>query len=288
MYGLGLAERELGRFARARRADLVIATKFGILPSSMAQGIARVQRPVRRLLAMYPGLRRRARSSAAGPRSGPAGGLLFRAAGFTAASARASLQRSLRALGTDYVDLLLLHDPQPGEVRSDEVCAYLEEARLAGHIRAWGVAGELEPTREVIRALPITAPVLQVREDVLQPPALRIPLDASTVRITFGVLARVGPIVEHVAVDPKRRREWREAVGCDCAAPEAVASLLLRWAVRENPDGVVLFSTIRTHHLLSAAAAVAADRHGEDDDLDAFVSLLDAQVRRDSVELEGR
>jgi hypothetical protein len=55
--------------------------------------------------------------------------------------------------------------------------------------------------------------------------------------------------------------------------------LLLRWAARENPDGVVLFSTIRTEHLLSAAAAVGGDRHREDDDLDAFGGLLDAQLR---------
>jgi hypothetical protein len=42
---------------------------------------------------------------------------------------------------------------------------------------------------------------------------------------------------------------------------------------------VVLFSTIRTEHVLSAAAAVGGDRHGEDGDLDAFGRLLDAQLR---------
>jgi D-threo-aldose 1-dehydrogenase len=279
MYGLGLAERELGRFARPRRAEVVIATKFGILPSAIAQGLARVQGPARRLLATFPTLRRQARSSAAGPGSGAAGALLYRAGEFTAAAARASLERSLRELGTDYVDLLLLHDPQPGEVRSDEVCAYLEEARSAGRIRAWGVAGEPDPTLRVTRALPITPPVLQLRDDVLERSVGTIPADASPLRITFGVLAGVGPIVEHVAADSGRRHEWRQAVGCDCADPQAVASLLLRWAARENPDGVVLFSTIRTEHLLTAAAAAGGDRHREDDALDAFGRLLDAQLR---------
>jgi D-threo-aldose 1-dehydrogenase len=278
MYGLGLAERELGRFARTRRSEVVIATKFGILPSTAAQFVARAQGPVRRLLAALPALGRHARSSAAGPGSGPAGALLYHAAGFTAASARASLERSLRELGTDYVDLLLFHDPQPGEVRSEEVCAYLEAARGAGHIRAWGVAGELEPTLRVARALPVATPVLQVRDNLLERSATAIPADASAVRITFGVLAgAVGPIVEHVAADPERRRQWRAAAGCDCADPGAVASLLLRLAARENPDGVVLFSSIRTEHVLSAAAVLGAGRGVED--LDAFVCLLDAQVR---------
>ena len=72
--------------------------------------------------------------------------------GFHAAGARRSLERSLRALRTDYIDLFLLHDPVPGSVRSDEVSACLEEARAAGLIRSWGIAGDLEPTDEVARS----------------------------------------------------------------------------------------------------------------------------------------
>src|SRR5919199_1407023 len=43
MYGLGMAERELGRFAVGRRDDVVIATKFGIAPTRTARAIAAVQ-----------------------------------------------------------------------------------------------------------------------------------------------------------------------------------------------------------------------------------------------------
>ncbi|MDQ6777489.1 MAG: aldo/keto reductase, partial [Actinomycetota bacterium] len=64
MYGLGVAERELGAFASQRRDQVVIATKFGISPSPAARAIGRVQGPARRLLVAAPGLRSRARSSA--------------------------------------------------------------------------------------------------------------------------------------------------------------------------------------------------------------------------------
>src|SRR4051812_14671879 len=73
MYGLGIAERELGRFSRHRRDSLVIATKFGIEPTPVARGLARVQGPIRRLLAAAPPLRQAAMSTAAGPSSGLAG-----------------------------------------------------------------------------------------------------------------------------------------------------------------------------------------------------------------------
>lgn len=281
MYGLGIAERELGRFARGRRDDLVIATKFGIAPTAAAAAIARVQAPVRRVLEAVPALRRRARASAAGPSSGGAGSLLYRATGYDAAGARASLERSLRALGTDRVDLLLLHDPQPGGVRSDDVCAYLESARSAGSIRAWGVAGEPGPTLAVASALPAAMPVIQVRDDVLAGAGARSRIAAFKARITFGVLGRaLQTLVAHVGSDERRRRRWRDELGADCAVAETAAALMLRLAARGNPDGVVLFSTIDLDHVRASAAALARPPRDAADDLDALERLLAADPPR--------
>jgi aryl-alcohol dehydrogenase-like predicted oxidoreductase len=276
MYGLGVAERELGRFARGRRDEVVLATKFGIAATGRARAIAAVQAPARRLLAAAPSLRRHARSSAAGPAAGRMGALLYRATDFDAAAARESLERSLRELGTDHVDLLLLHDPQPGDVRSDDLCGYLEEARASGRIRAWGLAGEIEPTLRVASVLPVPAPVVQLRDNVLRRPAADIPA-AFPARISFGVLgASVRRLTDHVAADAQRRRRWREAVGSDCGDPETAAPLLLGLAARENADGVVLFSTTRVDHVHSAAAAVAP---GAVADLDAFAQLVERELR---------
>jgi hypothetical protein len=47
MYGLGAAEAELGRFARGRRDQLVIVTKFGITPTLVARALSVVQGPIR-------------------------------------------------------------------------------------------------------------------------------------------------------------------------------------------------------------------------------------------------
>jgi D-threo-aldose 1-dehydrogenase len=288
MYGLGLAERELASFARHRRDQLVIATKFGIAPTAAAQALARVQRPVRRLFSRFPALRERARSSAAGPRSGRSGSALYRAIGFDAAAARASLECSLRELETDYIDLLLLHDPQPGGVQSDGLCEYLEQARTAGLIRAWGVAGERDPTRRVVEELPAKPPVLQVRHDLLEPSASGQWAASFPARIVFGILGRsIARIVHHVTSEPERRHAWRERVGRDCGDPEVVAALLLRQAARENPEGVVLFSTIRTEHVRSAVQAIADPPRGDAEELDAFMALLNAQLRTGSAGAEA-
>ncbi len=278
MYGLGLAERELGRFARGRRDRVVIATKFGIDPTTACLAIGRVQGPARRLLAAAPALRRRTRSSAGGPSVGRAGALLYRGSGFDATAARASLERSLRELDTDHVDLLLLHDPTPGDVRSDDVCGYLDEAREAGLIRSWGLTGEPEAALDVAEALPTDVPVLQVHHDVLMRSAASTRCASFPGRITYGVLGQaLDTIVRHVGADAGRRDRWRDAIGCDCAIPEVAAELMLRQASRENPSGVVLFSTTREDRLRSVATALSGSPGDGDESLDAFMRLLAAE-----------
>ncbi|OHC75374.1 MAG: hypothetical protein A3G18_05465 [Rhodospirillales bacterium RIFCSPLOWO2_12_FULL_58_28] len=52
----------------------------------------------------------------------------------------ASLEGSLRRLGTDYVDMLMLHNPDPASDRLDDAFAALERLKSRGKIRAIGVS----------------------------------------------------------------------------------------------------------------------------------------------------
>jgi D-threo-aldose 1-dehydrogenase len=273
MYGLGIGERELGRLARSRREQIVIATKFGIVPTPTARAIGRVQGPIRRVLAASPQLRSRARSSAAGPASGATGSFLYHAPGFRAESARRSLERSLRELQTDYLDLLLLHDPRPGTVDGEELHAYLEQAQASGQIRAWGLAGERQPTLATASQLPGKPPVLQLRDSILDPSPR--PAPPTSAIITFGVLGgAIHAVRSHLGRDPERRDAWSKVVGRDCCDPEVLARLLLAWATRANPDGVVLFGTTRSEHIRSGVAALAES----EDRLDTFVELVRSEL----------
>lgn len=274
MYGLGLAERELGLFVRERRDSIVVATKFGIAPTAACRIVGRGQGPARRVLAAVPALRRGVRARASGPSSGPAGALLYRSVGFDAAAARASLERSLRELRIDHVDLLLMHDPQPGDVRAEDVCDYLESARAAGLIRAWGIAGDPQDALGAAKALAADVPVMQVRHDVLMSSMAGADCASVPGRIIFGVIGRaLDVIVRHVTANAELRTGWREAVGDDCAVPEVVARLLLQGAAWENRAGVVLFSTIREDHLRSAAEQLSGPPT-QGGQLDAFLDLV--------------
>jgi D-threo-aldose 1-dehydrogenase len=271
MYGMGLAESELGAFAKGQRSGLTITTKFGIAPSRVGGLIGRVQRPVREFMKAVPAARAQAQTAAATPDAGRLGAILYQSVGFDGAGARKSLERSLRALRTDYVDLLLLHDPRPGDLRSDDVRAYLEHAKTAGLIRAWGLSGDQNDVSGSLRELS-SVPVLQVR----YPESPSLPPSRAG-RIHFGVLNyAVETVVPALRSHTDRQLEWRDALGVDLTAPEAIASLAIQQALAEYPDSVVLFSSTSPAHV--RAAAQAASQAADPDALLTFERLL-AEVR---------
>jgi hypothetical protein len=248
MYGLGAAEGELGQFARGKRDSMVIATKFGIEAGSAPRYLARIQSPVRRLMARYPSLRKYVKRHA---------GALHQPRRYDAQTARSSLETSLRELRTDYVDVFFVHDPTPAD-RLDlpEISAYLETARQAGHIRAWGIAGEREPCVSIKHALPDET-ILQVRDDVFsRTPA---PDRKAGPMITFGVIAgALERMVTHLSGSPERCRRWSEEIGADCSSPQVIASLLFRDALSANSEGVVLYSTTRSARLHGVGSLVTS------------------------------
>jgi D-threo-aldose 1-dehydrogenase len=273
MYGLGKAEPELGRFIRSRRSEVTVATKFGIRPTMAGRSLAAVQSPARRLLRSRTGLSSQVRAHAVTP-----GRLIYAQCGFDAAGAGRSLRASLRRLRTDYVDLLLLHDPAPGSVRSAGLQEFLEGARTSGLIRSWGLTGAPEIAGRVARAF-TEVPVLQVQRDILAPPVTDLP--SSSALISYGVLGDpLRRISEYLRANDANREAWAAAVGADCGDPRVLASLLLRSAFQDRQSVVVLFGATRTPHI--AAAAAVAEQHDRTasagrGDLGRFAS----QIRKD-------
>jgi D-threo-aldose 1-dehydrogenase len=273
MYGLGRAEHELGSFTRAHRSEVTIATKFGIRPTPVARGLAYAQRPVRRMFESKPTMRDQARVHAAASSR-----LLYDQSGYDASAARRSLQRSLRALKTDYVDLLFLHDPLPGSVRSDEVSSFLEDALTAGLIRSWGITGAPESAGEVAQSFP-RVPVLQLPDDIFMQSLRRAP--AGSAFITFQVISRaLARIVQHVQADESTRLRWGKITGADCGDPDIASSFLLRSALQANSSGVVLFGATQLSHVRTAATALEKHLSSVSDksDIGSFTSLVNAEL----------
>jgi D-threo-aldose 1-dehydrogenase len=256
MYGLGLAETELAPFLKGRRAEVTVTTKFGIEPTLLAKGIGHVQQPVRTFLAKRPSVTDDLKTAAKGPRSGSVGRLLYAAPGYHRRSAQLSLDRSLKELKTDYIDVFLLHDPV-GDLITEvpELTEYLNEQCRLGRIRCWGVTGDAAGLSAVVQRLGQATAVIQFKDDIFDPPLAEGQLPGGPM-ITYGSLAHALPVLRrYLAAAPDAVRAWSERLGTDLAAESSLPQLLLSAALQRNPAGPVLFSTTRPQRVGVAAAA---------------------------------
>lgn len=212
-YAYGLAETDLGRFIEHRRDAVTITSKVGMYSPGWT--------PLGGLGVWARKAAGRIVSSCAAPRRD-----------WTVARARASLDQSLKRLRTDYLDLLLLHEPAPERLQADDFLAWLQDEQTAGRIRYWGLAGE---SSKYCLWLEKDHPIAQVTQthDSLDTRQGDPVLDAArSLQFTYGYLAAA-----------------RQSDG-DIAAHD-----VMRRALERNDTGCVLVSTRRAERIPELAVA---------------------------------
>jgi D-threo-aldose 1-dehydrogenase len=242
LYGHGWSEGVLGAFLQGRRDRVTIATKFGLEPPTLPAPIARLRAMARAALDTFsPGLRTAV---------GRGAQRLVRRGAFGVADARRALERSLRLLRTDRVDLWLLHDCTLEDVVDGELEAFLDAERARGTILAHGIATSGEETRRIAGARPSYASVVQIADDPVAPistilrPVLRNRADIVQHSVPRSVLDKL----PDMAADPLARSILKGA-GVDPGDAGRMAALALAAARRTNPRGVTLVSSSRPDHL---------------------------------------
>lgn len=257
MYGMGIAETELRQFLRGRRDSVTIATKVGIDVRFFVRAAGHFQRPGRAFLSRFPDMSAKLRSSAPGP-SHSLGSLFYKRTLQDGKTLTDLLERSLRRLGTEYVDLLLLHDPDTTAPSLSYASHYIEGQADAGRVRSWGFS--LRPENwQLPEPQSASTLVIQYERSIFSP----VPLWAtsSAAQITFGAVRRGLPILlSYFQRHPTAYQQWTDFLGTSPTAAE-LSNILLNWALGSNASGIVLFSSTNPTHILSAAAATTL-RHG--------------------------
>jgi D-threo-aldose 1-dehydrogenase len=262
VYGYGEAETLVGKFSKGKRTEILIATKFGIEPMVSVAGASFVRAAVRRLMQFSPALRS---SLGRGARTAVKSGR------FTPDAAHRSLDTSLRALGTDYIDVYLLHDCIIDDA-SDELLQFLVQARDEGKIRYFGVGTNPEQVFVICRDRPEYAAIVQFQNSLLSP-ELHSLNNAPGAVITHGALAGSYTAVNaYLSNNPDAARLWSCRVGADCSTPAALAAMMLSYAVRNNQRGPVLFRSSRKESIY-ANARVLAEEHFADEQFEALAGL---------------
>ena len=262
VYGGGEAEAIAAPFLARHREAVQVATKAGLAlgrgHAGGAGGIRAALMPLaRRAVAAIGPLRRAIKAS------GATGNVKLP---LTPELLTASLEASLVRLGTDRVELFLLHGATAAEVAREDIRRALEAILAAGKARAVGVASD---PAAAAAALAVGPPYAAIQTAAAAPgtadPLAEAATRAAFGRIThsvFGVGATWDGLRRRLAADPAAARLL--AAGGE---PEAeLAAALLARALAANPDGVVLVSMLsarsRGRTLAAAGGASAAAEAG--------------------------
>ena len=244
-YGYGRAEEVVGEFLKGRRDQCVIATKVGIAPS-FPGFVSRVLLPAaRKLVRKLPALQKL--SARRGPKlAGVSAG------NFDPPEVVESLETSLRELGTDYVDVLLLHEVAAADLENAELLRCLEDAVRSGKTRAIGIATHVgESARILERETGIS--LVQVRNRMDEPGASTLEEGAIPFLITHSAMALDedgrGRLAAWLNQHPEKLLPLQAAGLAESSAEEAIPQILLGWAMAANATGLTLSGMLQPAHV---------------------------------------
>ncbi len=249
MYGYGHAEACLGEFLERHPGELTVTTKFGIAPpkhSTLLKAARRIAVPIVKQL---PSVKRKL-AQAANAATRPSGQPRF-----TASEAKASLDRSLRALRTSHIDLWLLHEAEAHDLTDDALLALLESEVQRGTIGSFGVGSTANSIPALVAERPAYCRTLQYEWSILAAP---IPT-TQPFRIHHSALTNnFRALHKALSSDQTLCRRWSESTNTDLRNAESLANLMLKAALVLNPSSVILVSS-KNHHHIHANARIVAD-----------------------------
>ncbi|MEL6567364.1 MAG: aldo/keto reductase [Pseudomonadota bacterium] len=235
LYGDGTAEQILGDALNGRRSDVFLVSKAGIIPPINTTFRRAVNKglTIGRKLPGGVGVLPKPRWNE--PTFGQ----------FDVAQLRASLEESLSALGTDYLDLFLLHEVDAHHLADGQVLKALEDWRREGLFCSFGIASTREQTDRILDSYPDAFPVVQTSDSVFDA-APRPAGEETTLLMTHSWLgASLERFQRAFNAEPKFAEKASHCVYADIRRPRRLARCLLEYALHSNPDGQVLFTTSR-------------------------------------------
>jgi aryl-alcohol dehydrogenase-like predicted oxidoreductase len=231
LYGYGRAEAILGNFIRDKRDKVVITTKAGLKPREVHGLIGLgmlnlVRKGVRSLNAL--------RKSPA-PGNSPLIGQRITSSGLL----RQSLERSLRELRTEYVDIFLLHELTIDEANRDEVVRLCEDVIREGKVLRVGLGSEScrDMNEDALRKVYTLA---QHEYDLFH----GILYNTQNI-ITHSVhgVYRLSKRITDTINDPEFFNHLQDIVEFDVTDKSGLHKVMLKCAQVHNASGIVLFAS---------------------------------------------
>lgn len=274
-YGYGEAETVLGSFIKGKREGICLATKFGIRPSKASFLLRAVKPLARKSIVLFPGLKKRIRRQSQSWMSG---------GHFSVAMARESLEESLRALKTEYIDIYFLHECTEHDELSDELFHFLDNCVRDGKIRYYGLATRADSIDKILTRRPANKiSILQFISNIFTPASFE---NRSAVEKAFIVhspfggqngLSRIHQILQNNVV---AKNDLERTLGINFSNRQVVSQILLSYAMFQANGGVVLCSMFNENHIRENAR-LAEFAPFTNEQVNAFVRYINTHGRPD-------
>ena len=267
LYGHGTMERTIGEFMRGKRGHVTVATKFGLEPLLRTGRLRPLLNVAKFVAKKIPALRRRAVKMVQTKASGT-----NRREPYSRANAERSLEESLRELNTDHIDIYLLHEASPALDASEDLLAFLRERKAAGVIRAFGVGSAYQTIHAADVASLARFDVLQFESEVSSPNVRALAANETCSMITHGVYRSLPGLLEAGKRHAEIAERYNKVLGADVNTPQNLARWMLGHALRNNPAGGVLISTVQPARLHESVRV--AESLPDNVELDAFENYV--------------
>jgi aryl-alcohol dehydrogenase-like predicted oxidoreductase len=174
-----------------------------------------------------------------------------------------SIERSLRRLKTDHIDLIQLHSCSLQVLKQGDAIAALQQARQAGKVRYIGYSGDREAARYAVRCGIFDA--LQTSINIADQEAIDILLPQAEARhmgiIAKRSLANAAWHEERRQADPIADGYWHRLQKLDYAflkqSPAEIASIALRFTASVPGIAVINIGTTNPKRIQQNLAALA-------------------------------
>lgn len=247
LYGYGWAETLVGQFAQGKRHEITIATKAGLEP-----GLVKSLIPFNLLTSARTWVKAiRSKEH----NSDPIPTLIPQHTSLCAEMLGRSLERSLRQLKTDYVDILLLHEATVMYANQEAVLQFANDAITSGKVRAMGLGSAPGALQQIEHLDPIYK--------VIQSDFSWDSSWASTPSISLSnvyALLREVKRLNTLSANDTVKKGILALTGLDVQSKQDVLRFVMASSATLYPNGITLFSSTHTQHIREITDIWHADK----------------------------
>ncbi len=278
-YGYGASEGLVGDMLKGRRDQVVLCTKFGILPAPQ-NWKSRLLPVARKVVRAFPALRKAAQKQA---------GAQFTPGQFSPAALRASFETSLRELKTEYVDILLMHGAPESALAQDDLHGALSRLVERGQVCMAGISGDTPVISKFFAQRPAGLLTAQFALNAsLMGFAAETERNADLLLVANhpyggpGGVASTRATIESLASREALGAALRAKLKDSAGDPQLLPELLLNLILNGTGISAVVPAMMKVEHIRSNVRAVTECRFSSDD-LSAIRAALTATLKTSSV-----